>query len=596
MIDSRINQVTQLISVNQLDEAEAICHQLEAEKKDNPYVLHALGLIDYMRNNYPQAVERFKRSIAQVADNPNFFSNLGEALRRQGKHHEALTAFQEALLVNPNFTKAHLGIANVLGDLKRYQQAMARFQFTIKVFPDFAPAYHYLGVMLTSLERTREAIPLIRKAIALKKDYYEAKFSLANALEQDGNTEEALTIYQALLETKPQDSSVRNNYANLLKSLGLIAEAEAHLQTALANNPNHLSPYFNLSGKRLAEAISPEEIDRLESLLLDSNLRQEERSSLHFTLAKYYEAHQKPDIAFPHFQQGNDLDQRIEPYDAETQDKICSIFTSFFTQNFFATHPHFGSESEVPVFIFGIPRSGTTLVEQILSSHSQVHGGGELKYLSQIVQTLSHERNDVGYPACLKYLDAIKACTLGESYVDRLKALITDNKTNILRITDKMPGNFFSLGLIALLLPKAKLINCRRNPMDSCLSCYTQRFTHVMSYSRSLKDLGHYYQNYERLMTHWHKVLPIQILDVQYEEMVQNPATMSRKIIDFVGLEWDDACLNFHENQRQIKTASMEQIRKPIYTTSVNKWRKYEKFLTPLIEALGEFAPAYQTV
>ena len=595
MIDPRINQITYLITNKRLDEARAICDKLAAEKPNDPYLIHALGLIDYLRKNYSRAIERFQKSISQVTNNANFYSNLGEALRHQDRNKEALAAFQEALLINPNFPKAHLGVANTLSMLKRYKDAMARFQFIIKLFPDFPQAYHYLGMMLTSQDRVKEAIPLIRKAIALKPDYDEAELSLANALEKDRQTQEALKIYQKLLEKKPHDSSIRNNYANLLRSLGLIVEAAEHLTTALKDEPNNLSPYFNLSGKRLAEVITPEELKRLETLVCDPHTQENKRSALHFTLAKYYEANGNVDQAFANYQKGNEIDQRIEPYNAENQEKVCSTLTSFFTSEFFTSRRHFGSESETPIFVFGIPRSGTTLVEQILASHPNVYGAGELKYISKIVQALSHAKHTRGYPDCLNNMDAIRACTLGESYVDQIKALVENSEDEILRITDKMPGNYMSLGVIALLLPKAKLINCRRNPLDNSLSCFTNRFTSVISYSRSLEDLGHNYQIYERLMAHWHQVLPMPILDVQYEEMVKAPEATSRKIVNFIGLEWHDNCLDFYDNKRQVKTASVEQIREPIYTSSVNKWHKYKKFLTPLIDALGEYAPQLET-
>ncbi len=365
-IDSRINRATQLIGVNKLEEAEALCKQIEQEKKDDPFLLHTLGLIDYMRQNYPQAIDKFKRSLAKVTTNVNFYTNLAEALRRNGQNQEVLAYFQEALLVDPNFPKAHLGLANTLIELKRHQQAITRFQFLIKLYPDFAPAYHYLGVMLTSLERYKEAIPLIRKSIALKEDYYEAKFSLANALEHEGKIDEAIAIYRQLLEINPRDSSVHNNYSNLLRSLGFLEEAEQHLTEALKYNPNHLSAYFNRLGKALSKEVTPDEIQNLERLLLNKNTNEEDRSSIHFTLAKYYDAKKDYEKAFPHFEQGNNIDHRKEAYDPETQAKITSILMSFFKREFFAQHPHFGSESELPVFIFGMPRSGTALVEQII--------------------------------------------------------------------------------------------------------------------------------------------------------------------------------------------------------------------------------------
>lgn len=591
-LKAELQIIEKLILEEKLEEAEIKCLQLEKQQPNDPILAHALGLIYYMRQKYDAAIAKFRITVTQVTNNANFYNNLAEALRRKGEFKEALDNFHNALLVQPAFPKAHLGIANTLIDLKRYQDARARFEFMIKLDPSFAPAYHYLGVMLTTLEATKEAIPILRKAVALKKDYYEAKFSLANALEQDSQTKEALNIYYELLKEKPNDASVHNNCGNILRTLGKLEEAEEHVRKAIQHNPEHLSAYYNRSAKHFAQEVTPQQLQRLEELIFDPNITDEDRSNLHFTLARYYDAQKEYQTAFNHYKQGNDIDSRKEPYDHETQKKVFSIFKSFFTKEFFATHPHFGSSSETPVFIFGMPRSGTTLVEQIVSSHPNVYGAGELKYISQIIQSLAGQfSNQAGYPACLNLLNPINSCSVGETYVNKVKDLVQGDKENILRITDKMPGNFTNLGLISLLLPNAKLIHCRRNPMDSCFSCYTQHFTQVIVYTRQLEDLGNYYQLYEDLMAHWHNVLPIPIFDVNYENMVENTEEMSRKIIDFVGLEWDDACLNFHETERKVKTASLEQVRKPIYSSSVDKWRRYEPFLEPLKQALGKYAP-----
>lgn len=219
------------------------------------------------------------------------------------------------------------------------------------------------------------------------------------------------------------------------------------------------------------------------------------------------------------------------------------------------------SESELPVLIFGMPRSGTSLVEQILSSHPDVHGAGELDTLGRIVAAMPATMGDhAGYPEVAGMLDAATACKLGEEYVSRLRT--HDAKAG--RVTDKMPENFLSLGFVALLPPNARLIHCRRQPMDSCLSCYCQHFTSIMPFSRDLTDLGRYYRDYERLMAHWHDVLPLPILDVQYEEVSEDQEGMSRKIVAFCGLEWDDVCLDFYKTKRPVKTASRMQVRRPI--------------------------------
>ena len=261
---------------------------------------------------------------------------------------------------------------------------------------------------------------------------------------------------------------------------------------------------------------------------------------------------------------------------------------AIFDKRLFSRRQGFGSESQAPVFIVGMPRSGTTLIEQVLASHPRVFGAGELDQISHLVNAISAEISGAPpYPDSAADLDALTACRLGESYVSYIGRLSDGSD----RVTDKMPGNFMHLGFIALLLPGARIIHSKRSPIDTCLSCYFQHFTQPMPFAGDLTNLGTYYQGYERIMTHWRNVLPLPMLEVDYEEMVGDHETMCRRIVEFSGLEWDEACLQFHKTERTVKTASTWQVRQPLYTTSVARWRHYEAFLGPLKKALGESPP-----
>jgi hypothetical protein len=245
-----------------------------------------------------------------------------------------------------------------------------------------------------------------------------------------------------------------------------------------------------------------------------------------------------------------------------------------------------GVSSELPVFIVGMPRSGTSLVEQILASHPSVMGAGELRDIGRCAERLKTRLNSTeDYPACLVELDQETASELAEQYLERLKSICTDE----IRVTDKMPGNFLRLGLVAMLLPGARVIHCRRHPLDVCLSCYFQDFIRRsgLSYAFDLQNLGEYHTQYAKLMEHWRHVLPLRLLEVDYEQLVDEPEKMSRHLVEFCGLPWDPACLEYHKTQRNVWTASSWQVRQPIYTQSVGRWKHYETYLQPLKNALG---------
>jgi hypothetical protein len=263
-----------------------------------------------------------------------------------------------------------------------------------------------------------------------------------------------------------------------------------------------------------------------------------------------------------------------------------------YTTEFFARTNLIGSESQRPIFIIGMPRSGTTLVEQILSSHPLVYGGGELETINHIVfnELLKDVKRDDQLPSYSKQLERLDqhgAERLCDLYLAHISELAGDEP----RVTDKMPGNFFHLGLIALLFPQARIIHCRRQPFDLCLSCYFQNFVGPHYYAWNLENLGRYYQQYMRLMDHWRATLPIALLEVDYEEIVDDQEGVSRRLIDHCGLPWDEGCLDFHQNQRRVETASKWQVRQPIYRRSVDRWKNYEQFLGPLKQGLDWTQP-----
>lgn len=314
------------------------------------------------------------------------------------------------------------------------------------------------------------------------------------------------------------------------------------------------------------------------------------RAALHFALGRLLDRRDDIDGAFRHYHAGNRIKAALAPFDAAAHAAYTDRLIEIFDQRFFAERAGFGSPSERPVFIVGMPRSGSTLVEQILSCHPDVTAAGEHDEMRRIARRLPEAvESTARFPDCVAAITPDIAAGLAAAYLASLERL-DPPPGDARRVADKMLGNFLRLGLIALMFPNARVIHCRRDPLDTALSCYVQSFERGMRFTYDLAHLGIAYRHYERLMAHWRRALPLAMLDVQYEALVADQEGTSRQIVDFCGLDWDPCCLAFHEKERQVRTASFWQVRQPLYASSVGRWRRYEAHLGPLIEALeGEF-------
>jgi len=559
--------------------------------KDNPRnveALHGVGMAQYLNRNYKLAIKNMSQAVALQPNNVVLLSNLAEAVRRDKKPEKALGLFRKAISIRDDYPMAHLGVANCLGDLDRFPEATKVFLEIVMRDPGFAPAYHYLGVQLTDNNRPKEALPVLRKAVALRENYAEALVALAMALDETEHSEEALEIFQQLLAKDEDNASLHNTIGNMLKDHGRIEDAIAHFRIAMQTDPNSIAATMSLAQ---AQKGPKEENDlvALENFMKQSNLSKGERRGLHFTIGKYHDDLDNYDEAFRHLKIANDMDDREPPFDIKKAAMSFSGIKKLFTPEFFHPRKGMGCESEIPVFILGMPRSGTTLLEQVLASHPEAHGAGELRTIGDLSRSLTGGLpRRPNYAQAMNRLDPITACNLGDRYAQHLYGL-SGNRAK--RVTDKMPGNFQNLGFIAQILPRARIIHSRRCPVSTCLSLYFKNFAKVISYSRDLTWLGQKYRLYHDLMDHWRKVLPLEILDVDYEDMVSDHEATVRRVLDFAGLDWNDACLDFHKTERKVKTASQWQVRQPLYDSSLERWRHYSHHLGPLFEALGDLAP-----
>ncbi|HEY2111931.1 MAG TPA: sulfotransferase, partial [Dongiaceae bacterium] len=359
----------------------------------------------------------------------------------------------------------------------------------------------------------------------------------------------------------------------------------AHFDQAVTLNPRLAGAHYNRVRSTTIRADDPQLPVKQGLVARDQQLSEIDRSLLHMALGKAYEDLGRHDEAFASFREGKRLKRKLAPFDEAAMAARFESLQRVFTPALMAAACGQGSESDLPIFVVGFPRSGTSLVEQILASHPQVHGAGEVGYLDQIAASLrASTAPELPYPEYVAYLGAAEFRALGDAYVAKLRALAPAAG----RITDKLPENYLNIGLIHLALPRARIVHVRREPLDVCVSCFAINFFAGLPYTSDLGELGRVYRRYLELMAHWRRLLPAgAMLEVQYEEVVADLEGQARRLLHHCGLAWDPRCLTFHETQRPVRTASVNQVRQPLYRSSLERWRRYERHLGPLIEALG---------
>lgn len=529
----------------------------------------------------------------------------GNELFNAGRMQEAADSYQQALGIEPLRAATHYNLANALSRLGRTDEALDAYERALELRPQYPRALNNLGSALHRLGRLEEAIRAYRKALALEPDEADACNNLANALKDIGSLDEALSLYDRAISLSRGggDRAVSKgipgggdrllaNKALLLMQMGDTVGASEAARAALAANPDSV-PAWHIQSLLKTFTRDDPDLATLERLLARADelgMPVEERIRLHMTLGKAWLDAGEDERAFACLHEGNRLKRAMVHYDARlTGERITALantFTRELLQRFSGTSA--GDPSEAPVFVVGMPRSGTSLVEQILASHPDVHGAGELGVLRQLVPGVSALESDVcppRYPEALARYSPADLARLGVEYVGR----VCDPYPHKKRVVDKMPVNFLYAGLIHLILPNARIIHCCRDPVDTCLSCYMRTFTGDVGFSYDLSELGEYYRHYSSLMNHWRTLLPAErFLEVRYEDIVSNLEGEARRMVEFCGLPWDAACLSFHRTDRVVRTASATEVRRPIYRTSIGRWRPYARHLEPLLTALAE--------
>ncbi|SCK24685.1 tetratricopeptide repeat-containing sulfotransferase family protein [Vogesella sp. LIG4] len=576
-----------------------------------------LGILLQEAGKLEQSLACLERVVVLTPDAPEAHNNLANTHRRLGRLDRAEQHYRQALALYPNYAEAHSNLAFLLTAQGQYDQAAAEARLAIELNPRLIEAYlnladveisrhrhgaalqaldalqafapqHPAGLVarakaLRQLEYTNEALGFAQQAVALTPRSAEAHHALAQVLQALGETDEALEQFEqaaALPGTVAEEALIGR--ATLLLESGQKVEAMAAFDRALAAFPGSVRVLTSRVDAKTFKTGDPD-VAAIEALLAEGERRPlPDRMSAHFALGKAYLDMGDATRAFAHLDTANHQKRSTFSYDSAATGSWMQRIASTFTQEWPARLQGAGAPSELPVFIIGMPRSGTSLVEQILSSHSQVFGAGELSALRLAIESQGT------FPELLHGLTPARAQQLGRAYLDRIEPLAHGH----LRLIDKMPGNFLYAGLIPLLLPGARIIHCRRDPVDTCLSCYTKQFGGEQQFTYDQTELGEFYRYYQRLMAHWAQVLPAgRYIEVDYESVVDDLEGEARRLLAFLDLPWEDACLQFHTNRRVVRTASVNQVRQPIYKTSKGRWQAYAEHLRPLLDALGVAAP-----
>ncbi|WP_197493278.1 tetratricopeptide repeat-containing sulfotransferase family protein [Woeseia oceani] len=504
-----------------------------------------------------------------------------QALAEAGDKQRAEDVYRGILRKDPDHVEAARLLAGIAVEHERLQEAEIFLQRAVSLAPDYPRALVDLANVQRDQEKFDEALATADRLIALAPEAAESYMVRASVLGMAGRHEEAIATYRRVLELAPGKAGALCSMAHHLKTVGQSAEAIVQYRAAITARPDHAEAYWSLANLKTFR-FTDEEVSAMQALLDAEGLTEVARSQIHNALAFAFEARGDYDRAFGNFEQCNIVRRRVEVYDPvdteTTHDRIISMFDESFVSQTAAE-----AVDPVPIFVVGLPRSGSTLIEQILASHSQVEGTHELGDLPKAVLKLRRRApRQQRYPEFLASLNAGGWSSIGREYM-RSTAKYRQGSGYFI---DKNPNNFAYTGLIRLALPNAKIINARRHPLDSCLGSFKQLFASGQTFSYDMTELGEYYLQYQRLMDHWHRVLPGFVHDVHYEQVVADLDQQVRQLLDFCGLPFEEGCLRFFANKRAVKTASSEQVRQPIYSSSVNLWRKYESHLLPLVHIL----------
>jgi len=571
----QINNLLRHCQAGRFEKAEPLAVSLTQQFPEHQFGWKVLGSLFQHAGRLDESLAALQKAVDLSPQDPDAHFKLGITLRKLGRLDEAEASYRCAIALKPAYPEAHYNLGGTLKELGKLAEALASFRQSISLKPELAEAHYNLGNTLRQLGSLREAEASYRHAIALNSDYTEAHNNLGNTLQELGKLYEAEASFRQAIALKPDHANAHGNLGGTLQQLGRMREAEASYIQAIELKPDYAEAHRNLA---ITKKFSRRDIQfsQMESLYQDPTISEDHRCQICFALAKACDDIGELSNAFQFYAEGNALRKKQLCYD-KAKDK--GLFEKLKASYPFTAEHSFRPASVAlqyaPIFIVGMPRSGTTLIEQIISSHPLVIGAGELPFVMQFGGHLAFGQTPI---------DEQALTTFREQY---LKALEQRKEGNTI-ITDKMPQNFLLLGLISAALPEAKIIHVKRDAAAVCWANYTQYFVNdSLGYCYSLDDILHYYRLYEGLMKFWHRELPSTVYDLDYEILTENQEEETRKLISHLGLEWDDACLSPEDNTRGVATASNVQVRQKVYQGSSHKWKRYRPYLNGALDYLS---------
>ncbi len=526
--------------------------------------------------------DKIGQSIARGIANPQM---MDAALALfEGRLHDAEPLLKAQLKRDPFDVAAIRMLAELAARIERYRDSENLLRRALEITPDFLAARSNLATVLHRQGRSAEAIEELEKLQQVDPNNLMNANLKAAALGRVGEFDEALDLYEQVLEVFGKQPKIWMSYGHMLKTVGRQTDAIAAYRRALALSPTLGEVWWSLANLKTVR-FGDSEVGAMQAALAQDDLAAEDRFHLHFALGKAEEDRRQAQTAFEHYANGNALRKRLLDYDADQTRAAVEHAKSLYTPNFFEARSDFGSRTSDPIFIIGMPRAGSTLIEQILASHSMIEGTMELP---DIPKLFAKARNQGG----IAKMTAASAQALGEQYLHDTRVQRKSTKPFYI---DKLPNNWLHIGFIQLILPHAKIIDARRHPMDCCFSNFKQHFARGQAFSYSLTDMGRYYADYVDLLGHFDEILPGRVHRVIHERLIANLEAEVRALLAHLNLPFEEACLHFYANDRAVRTASSEQVRRPINSDGVGQWRAMEPWLQPLKDALGPALAQYPT-
>lgn len=571
-----------MLYVNNFRSADAVLCITKALKlhPNNPESHANLGLAFKDQGKLKDAARHFRESIRLAPDHAMNYNNYGNVLRELGKPREAIKVYEKALELHPVFAECWSNFAAALNEAEQRKPAHKAVERALQLEPGLAQAHNNKGDILLAEARYDEALASYRKAAGLSPKYVIALSNMARALRDMDRPDDALEVLDQALQLEPDNPQTHYIRGVLLEQVGKPELAAEEFKNSIRIAPGMAIAHYYLAQLR-GRLTSDEEFQLMQRVWREAELNANERMFMAFALARVHEQKKEYDPAFEYIRQGNQIKAEVQPYD----DAEAGEFTTALADCAEAAMNKLGSEpgcaDSRPVFVLGMPRSGTSLTEQILASHSEVAGAGELSYAYDMAHRI-REMTHQAFPANMKLLESNQFQQLGEYYLSRHSA----ENLALRYVVDKTPLNFQYVGLLALALPQAKFIHCYRNPVQNCWSIHKIPFDKKQAYAHDLAALGMYYKRYWALMQRWKAMFPGRILDVRYEDTVADIQSQATRVLDFLELPFEEAVLDFYSTDRLVKTPSASQVRQPVYSDALQSWRKYEKHLSPLIAQL----------